>query len=145
MNNEIKLKLQAIPFAAHPECMSDQIPYEHIKSLITKVEPYKVYISAIEKDGYINMNKFTENRKEIYEKIDKTGARYSFLVNGLDRIESTFVIRYYLAYLHNCNVGIGGDGYDDKIDMNLKLEDMKIVLVFDDEAYKRYEKMFTIK
>ncbi len=137
MNNEIRLKVQAIPFAAFSECMTEQIPYEHIKSLITKKEPYKVYISVIRKD---ENNIYVDIKTK--ENINNATASNSYLVNGLMRNEATFVIRYYLAYIHNLKYGIVKEEYDDKIDMSMKLDDMNIILVFDDEAYKIYKREF---
>lgn len=131
---DIKLKNQAILFAASSDVITESIPYDKIKSLITDEKPYRVYLSTIKKEDsgkYINL--------QTGEKIINTLADNVYLVNGLMRKDATDVIRYYLAYLHNKVVGKGSDGYDDKIDMTIEIEDITVVLILDTDAEKQYQ------
>ena len=131
---EIKLKNQAILFAASSDVITESIPYDEIRSLITDEEPYRVYLSTIKKEDsgkYINL----QTGKNIINSL----ADNLYIINGLMRKDATDVIRYYLAYLHNKAVGIGGNGYDDKIGMSIKMEDITLVLVLDDDAEKQYQ------
>lgn len=129
-------------YAASSDAITESIPYDEIKSLITGEEPYKVNLSTIKKKDsteYINLQ---TGGKIINSLADKV-----YLVNG---IESVNVIRYYLAYLHNKHIisnNFNKDdfGYDYNIDMSKNLEDFKIICDLNEDAEKLYNKQFTLK
>lgn len=139
---DIKLKNQAILFAASSDVITESIPYDKIKSLITDEKPYRVYLSTIKKEDSSEYIILKTGKKIINTLADKV-----YLVNG---IESVNVIRYYLAYLHNKHIvskNLNKDdfGYDYDIDMSINLEDINIICEPYENTEKRYIEQFKLK